>query len=173
LLVGKGESIFAVNDSLKTSGHELPTYYQKEAFMNTRFFFISCLCVLFVFSVYTSYGQQSKKEKDMLDKAHEMTYEGQIEHAQKLLSEGEKDSGKTGSKKADADDGSSLFLSMLWGAFGTGYFLYGKRVPDAIFLLCGIGLMVMPLFVGDFMTSLIAGLIMLLLPFKDRFLQSA
>lgn len=118
-------------------------------------------------------GKQNKKEKDMLDNARELTYEGQIEHAQKLLSEKNDAAAKTKDEKSDDSGEFSLIVSMLWGAFGTGYFLYGKKAPDVFFMLSGIGLMVMPIFVGDVSAMLVAGIVLLLLPFKDRFLQTA
>lgn len=117
-------------------------------------------------------GKQNRVEKDMLDNARELTYEGQIEHAQKLISDKSDALSKIKGEKSDENSELSLVISMLCGAFGTGYFLYGKKAPDALFILCGIGLMVMPIFVGDVYAMLVAGLVMLLVPFKDRFLQS-
>jgi len=128
--------------------------------------------LLLVCSCSFAAGKQNKIENDMLDNARELTYEGQIEHAQKLLS-GKNDAPvETKGEKSDENSEFSLIISMLWGAFGTGYFLYGKKAPDALFILCGIGLMVLPIFVGDISALLVVGLVMLLVPFKDHFLQS-
>jgi hypothetical protein len=107
----------------------------------------------------------------MLEKARELSYEGQVEYAQKLLSEQQKSSEKAEKKQTYDWDGTLLFLNMIWGAIGTGYFLYGKKLPDAVFLLCGIGLMILPLFIGTLPTSLVSGIVLLLLPFKDRLLS--
>ena len=42
--------------------------------------------------------------------------------------------------------GSELFLGILLGAIGTGYFLYGKKQARAVHLLAGLALMAGPIF---------------------------
>lgn len=42
-----------------------------------------------------------------------------------------------------------LVWGMLFGAIGLGYFVYGKRQAAILPLLCGVGLMVVPYFVGS------------------------
>ena len=42
----------------------------------------------------------------------------------------------------------SLWLGMLFGAIGLGFFVYGRRQRAPIPLVCGIGLMVFPYFVS-------------------------
>ncbi|MBF0407866.1 MAG: hypothetical protein HQM10_10960 [Candidatus Riflebacteria bacterium] len=66
-------------------------------------------------------------------------------------------------------DGTSLMLSMLWGSIGAGYFLFGKKQAKALFLLCGIGLCIFPMFVSSTLTSLILGIAMTVAPFKIDF----
>ncbi len=105
------------------------------------------------------------KDKELFDKASELSYEGQIKRAEKMtgqLQEKEKPG-------AASDDGTSMFMTMIWGAIGTGYFIFGKKQSRFTFLLCGVGLMVFPFFVSDFMVSMILGLAMTLAPFKIEF----
>ena len=42
-----------------------------------------------------------------------------------------------------------LVWGMLFGAIGLGYFVYGKRQAAMLPLLCGVGLMVVPYFIGS------------------------
>ena len=43
----------------------------------------------------------------------------------------------------------SLYLSFLFGAFGMGYFVYGKKQANWVAMGCGFGLCVFPYFVVD------------------------
>ncbi|NLI76157.1 MAG: hypothetical protein GX442_06900 [Candidatus Riflebacteria bacterium] len=63
----------------------------------------------------------------------------------------------------------SLMLSLIWGAVGGGYFIYGKKQGRAVFLLCGIGLCTFPMFVSGNMLSLGLGIAMCVAPFKIDF----
>lgn len=70
-------------------------------------------------------------------------------------------------KQGRQDDGfNTLFLSMLWGAFGTGFFIYGKKQSRFMFAICGILLCTLPIFIESTMVVLVAGLILIVLPFK-------
>ncbi|MEW6713177.1 MAG: hypothetical protein AB1403_25375 [Candidatus Riflebacteria bacterium] len=122
------------------------------------------MLLLFVFSISSIHGGPKNLEKELLKKGHELSYEGQVDKAKELMGEDSKEAKKA---KDGSDDGFySLFLSMLWGAIGTGFFIYGKKQSAALFLLCGIGLCVFPFFVGDPLISLVLGLIMCIAPFK-------
>ncbi|MBS0194534.1 MAG: hypothetical protein JSR34_09820 [Proteobacteria bacterium] len=61
---------------------------------------------------------------------------------------------------------------LLWGlffsSFGVGYFIYGKKQRRAVALLCGIGLMVYPYFIGNLWAMLGIGIALLVLPFVVR-----
>ena len=103
--------------------------------------------------------------KELMKESQKLSYEGQIEHAQELMGK-EKDA-KTGPGKADDGwDMTSLMLGMIWGAIGTGYFIYGKKQAKMLFLLCGIGLCVFPMLVSSNTVSLVLGLVMCIAPFK-------
>ena len=116
-------------------------------------------------------------EKEMKKKAHELSYEGQMEQAQKLMGQLEQaereaertTSGGSGSGGSGGWDMTSLMLSMIWGAVGGGYFIYGKKQGKAVFLLCGIGLCAFPLFVSGNLLSLGLGIAMCVAPFKIDF----
>lgn len=65
-------------------------------------------------------------------------------------------------------DGTSLLISVLFGAIGTGYFIYGKKQSEYIFLIAGIILVIYPWFVTDALPSFIVGLVVSIAPFKLR-----
>ena len=65
-------------------------------------------------------------------------------------------------------DTTQLFLSILWGAIGLGYFVYGKRQRSMVPLLCGLGLMLFPYFVENWILLLGVGLVGTLLPLVMR-----
>ncbi len=65
-------------------------------------------------------------------------------------------------------DTAQFFFMVLWSAIGAGYFVYGKRQQRALPLLCGIGLMLFPYFVENWILSLCAGIALTLLPFLIR-----
>ena len=43
----------------------------------------------------------------------------------------------------------SLYWGILFGAFGLGYFVYGRKQKAVVPLMCGLGLMVYPYFVTN------------------------
>ncbi|NLF97955.1 MAG: hypothetical protein GX569_14580 [Candidatus Riflebacteria bacterium] len=109
-------------------------------------------------------------DEDMFNKAHELSYEGQIETARKLL-EAEDGSGAESAAVGrpapdDGWDGTSLFLGIIWGAVGSGYFIYGKKAARAGFLLCGIGLVLLPMFVSSVIYNAVIGIALSVIPFK-------
>lgn len=64
----------------------------------------------------------------------------------------------------------SLIGGVLFGAFGLGYFVYGKRQRQrqAMPLVCGLGLMLFPYFVDSTPWMLVDGAVLLLLPWFIR-----
>ncbi len=108
---------------------------------------------------------KTDNEKKLMKKATELTYEGQLKHAQELMSrEAKTKTASTGD--GEEWDGNLMFLSMFWGAIGAGFFLYGKRQGNAAYLLCGIGLMAFPYFISSIMVSIISGVVLCVIPFK-------
>lgn len=101
----------------------------------------------------------------MMKDAQKLSYEGQIKHAEELMGSKTK-KGSKGNTASDGWDTNALVLGMIWGAIGTGYFIYGKKQSRFIFLICGIVLCVFPMLVTNNTASLIIGLLMCILPFK-------
>lgn len=111
-----------------------------------------------------SFARTSKDERDLQLSAKELTYSGQLEKARKMI---EKNL-ETGDTRASSWNITTLVLSIFWGAIGAGFFMYGRKQTKALFLLCGIGLCLLPMFVSDSLTSLILGLVMCAAPFKFK-----
>ncbi len=61
-----------------------------------------------------------------------------------------------------------LMLSFLFGTFGLGYFIYGKKQANWIAMVCGAGLMIFPYFVSNAWIMVAVGLIVMALPFVFR-----
>ncbi len=61
-----------------------------------------------------------------------------------------------------------LLCWISFGAIGLGYFVYGRRQRLVVPLLCGLGLMVIPYFVGNWILLLALGLVLIALPFIIR-----
>lgn len=130
--------------------------------MKKILFYLSILLVLF-------HGQavaKSSKEELLDKKLKELGYMGQLDKAGELMGQ------ETKPSQTKVDDGwgmTSMMLSMIWGSIGTGYFLYGKKQSRFMFLICGIGLCVFPIFISNDMLSLALGLGMTIAPFKVDF----
>ena len=129
-----------------------------------RFFLIALIINVCLFCQTATAGVTKVKDKDkeLFDQGAELSYEGQLKMAEKLAGQER----ATSSSKQEDDSGTSMFLSMIWGAIGTGYFIFGKKQSRYMFLICGIGLMAFPLVVSDLLASVILGLVMLMVPFK-------
>lgn len=65
-------------------------------------------------------------------------------------------------------NGTNILIAVLFGAVGLGYFMYGKKQSEYVFLISGIILMVYPYFVESTLISLIIGLVASIAPFKLR-----
>jgi hypothetical protein len=66
------------------------------------------------------------------------------------------------------DLSTSLFLSVLFGSVGVGYFIYGKKQKKIIPLLAGIALCAYPYFVSNLYAALALGALLVALPFLVR-----
>lgn len=65
-------------------------------------------------------------------------------------------------------DPAALFWGLLFGAIGTGYFVYGKKQGELVPLLCGLGLIVLPWLLSGSWSLAIAGALLAALPFVWR-----
>lgn len=66
------------------------------------------------------------------------------------------------------DPSLSILAVVVFGALGTGYFVYGKKQANPWALVSGIGLCVFPYFISDFFLQLAVGTVLLALPFLAR-----
>lgn len=51
----------------------------------------------------------------------------------------------------------TLFLGLVFGAIGTGFFIYGKKQHDAVILLTGVALAIYPYFFDNVWLVLLIG----------------
>lgn len=63
---------------------------------------------------------------------------------------------------------SSLFISILAGAIGTGYFIYGKKQGLFVPLFAGIALCIYPCFIENIWLMLLIGIALCAAPFIWR-----
>ena len=61
--------------------------------------------------------------------------------------------------------GSNLLISMLIGAIGCGYFIYGRKQMKASALVAGILLCIYPYFISNIWLMLLVGAIIMAVPF--------
>lgn len=61
-----------------------------------------------------------------------------------------------------------LFFGILFGAIGSGYLLYAKRVYSASFAVAGFLLIVFPYFISSAMAVLLVGAVLAASPFLVR-----
>ncbi|MCB0308969.1 MAG: hypothetical protein KDD48_06320 [Bdellovibrionales bacterium] len=59
----------------------------------------------------------------------------------------------------------TLFIGLLFGAIGFGYFLYGKKQKKLVPLICGITLITFPYFVDNPWIALAIGTVTSILPY--------
>ncbi|WP_422011318.1 hypothetical protein [Roseateles sp.] len=65
-------------------------------------------------------------------------------------------------------DTSTLLWSVLFGAIGAGFFIYGKKQRALVPLLCGLALMVFPYFVSNVWALLAMGAVLCAIPYFYR-----
>jgi hypothetical protein len=66
------------------------------------------------------------------------------------------------------DPSLSILAMVVFGAVGTGYFVYGKKQGNPWALVAGIGLCAFPYFISDFYIQLAVGTVLMALPFLAR-----
>lgn len=59
----------------------------------------------------------------------------------------------------------TLLIAIFTGAFGMGYFVYGKREQKAVPLVSGVLLCIYPYFVDGVLWSILIGIVLLASPF--------
>jgi hypothetical protein len=63
---------------------------------------------------------------------------------------------------------SDIFINVIVGAIGIGYFSFGKRRSEYYFMGCGLLLCIYPYFLDGMTSQILAGLFLTLLPFVMR-----
>ena len=58
----------------------------------------------------------------------------------------------------------TLFLGLLFGAVGSGYLVYAKRQHDALFLVVGFVLILIPYFIASALLLIVVGLCLAAVP---------
>jgi len=61
-----------------------------------------------------------------------------------------------------------IAFSVLFGAFGFGYFVYGRKQEAPVPLVCGLGLMIFPYFVSSIVLLVLIGAALVAAPFLLR-----
>jgi len=65
-------------------------------------------------------------------------------------------------------DTTTLLIGVITGAFGTGYFIYGKNQQMAMPMICGVILCVYPYFIDNIWILGGVGVLLIVLPFIWR-----
>lgn len=63
----------------------------------------------------------------------------------------------------------TLMIGVIVGSIGMGYFVYGKKRAKAIPLISGIGLCVVPYFIGNITLLILVCLVLIIAPFLIEF----
>jgi hypothetical protein len=63
----------------------------------------------------------------------------------------------------------TLWWGVIFGAIGTGFFVYGKRQSAPVPLACGLLLMVFPYFVSSAWATVVVGALLMAIPYFLRF----
>jgi hypothetical protein len=62
----------------------------------------------------------------------------------------------------------TLFLGVLFGSIGLGFFIYGRKQRKVVPLLCGLMLMILPYFIPDTLLLFLAGAVLVAVPYFIR-----
>ncbi len=64
---------------------------------------------------------------------------------------------------------SELLWGLLFSSIGLGFFIYGKKQTMIVPLVCGVALMVYPYFMPNTVALVLAGLVLVAIPYFFRF----
>lgn len=62
-----------------------------------------------------------------------------------------------------------IMVNIISGAFGMGYFVYGKKQNMMVPLFSGVGLMVYPMFINNDILLVLIGVVLLAVPYFIRY----
>jgi hypothetical protein len=63
---------------------------------------------------------------------------------------------------------STLIWGIIFGSIGLGFFVYGKKQKTIVPLLSGMGLMILPYFISKIYILVLAGIVLIALPYLVR-----
>jgi len=66
------------------------------------------------------------------------------------------------------DSSAGMMWSVLFGALGMGYLVYGKKQRHTLSLIAGVGLCVFPYFISNVILVVLVGIVLIALPFLIR-----
>ena len=66
------------------------------------------------------------------------------------------------------DNPTNLFLAILFGAIGLGFFTYGRRQRAVVPFVAGIALLIFPYFVANIYLLILTGLVLMAIPYFIR-----
>jgi hypothetical protein len=61
-----------------------------------------------------------------------------------------------------------LLWGLIFGSIGGGYFLYGKKRPSGMAMVCGLALMIYPYFVSSTWSMIAIGVLLMAIPYFVR-----
>lgn len=62
----------------------------------------------------------------------------------------------------------SLFLAVLFGSAGLGFFMYGRKQSAVVPLVCGVVLMIFPYFISNIVLLVAVGVVLMAIPYFIR-----
>ena len=62
----------------------------------------------------------------------------------------------------------SLFLAVLFGSVGLGFFMYGRKQGAVVPLICGVVLMIYPYFISNVIVLVLVGVLLMAIPYFIR-----
>jgi hypothetical protein len=71
--------------------------------------------------------------------------------------------------EADVLNPATLLWGLLFGSIGLGFFIYGKKQRAVVPLVCGLGLMIYPYFVGNHYLLVGIGVVLTAIPYFLRY----
>lgn len=70
--------------------------------------------------------------------------------------------------EASSMDMTSLFLAVLFGSVGLGFFMYGRKQSAIVPLVCGVVLMIYPYFISNVIVLAVVGVVLMAIPYFIR-----
>jgi hypothetical protein len=62
-----------------------------------------------------------------------------------------------------------LLWGLIFGSIGGGYFMYGRKRPSGMAMVCGLALMIYPYFIDSTSSMIAIGVLLMALPWVLKF----